>query len=456
MDRVKQPDGGGDAPRPSQNTEAAPGSSPEAPASDPRAAALALWEEGDLTGALEGLTTLLQGLQNGKAPKRTIRSVYKSTLHLLCDMKRWPEVRDLSLAAIDRFPDKAFGHRFLGEARFRLGDMEAAEAAFQAALDRDPLEGASRMALALLKRGPGPSAPRKSPRLWPADQSLFEHPRRVLERYLFRDYPDQPLVQPDTVFATLGSCFADNLARRLGEAGFRVNSQPIGENVNSTYANASLLKWIENGPSDGPTSIMQEVYGSEMRGQFKHAFQSADVFVFTLGVAPCFFDRETGEFAFSTTESIFGREYLNQHCVMRTTTVAENISNIKAILDGLERLAGRRQKIVMTISPVALQATTEFYSAITADCLSKSTLRLACHEICEQRPDIVYWPSFEIVRWLGVHYNRPDRPVFAQEDGNTRHVSNWVVDLIIDLFIQHHSAAGVDSKAAEGAFPSES
>jgi hypothetical protein len=83
--------------------------------------------------------------------------------------------------------------------------------------------------------------------------------------------------------------------------------------------------------------------------------------------------------------------------------------------------------------------TTEFYSAITADCLSKSTLRLACHEVCAKRPDIIYWPSFEIVRWLGVHYTRPDRPVFGHEDGIARHVSNWVVDMIIDLFIQHHS-----------------
>ena len=52
-----------------------------------------------------------------------------------------------------------------------------------------------------------------------------------------------------------------------------------------------------------------------------------------------------------------------------------------------------------------------------------------------------YWPSFEIVRWLGVHYTRPEAPVFGAEDGNTRHVSTWLVDMIVELFIQHHSAA---------------
>ena len=55
-------------------------------------------------------------------------------------------------------------------------------------------------------------------------------------------------------------------------------------------------------------------------------------------------------------------------------------------------------------------------------------------------PDVVYWPSFEIVRWLGPHLPRPP---FAEEDGKTRHVSLWVRDLIIGLFLEYFGPAAI-------------
>ena len=60
------------------------------------------------------------------------------------------------------------------------------------------------MALALLRRGPAANAESRTPIPWPAKARLFDDPRTLLERCLFRDYPDQPLVRPDTVFTTLG------------------------------------------------------------------------------------------------------------------------------------------------------------------------------------------------------------------------------------------------------------
>jgi hypothetical protein len=45
-----------------------------------------------------------------------------------------------------------------------------------------------------------------------------------------------------------------------------------------------------------------------------------------------------------------------------------------------------------------------------------------------------YWPSFEVVRWVGSHLG----PVFGAEDGQPRHVSNFVVDAIVRNFISIH------------------
>jgi hypothetical protein len=185
---------------------------------------------------------------------------------------------------------------------------------------------------------------------------------------------------------------------------------------------------------------MQEALGDERRARLRAEIQGADVFVLTVGVAPCFFDRETGEFAFNSLSTNTAQADLNARCVMRTTTVAENVENLAFILDALGRLGRPDSRIVLTLSPVPLSGTTELYSAITADCLSKSTLRVACHEITTARPEIIYWPSFEIVRWLGVNFSTAERPVFGMEDGSCRHVSNWVVEMVVRYFLKHHLA----------------
>ena len=73
----------------------------------------------------------------------------------------------------------------------------------------------------------------------------------------------------------------------------------------------------------------------------------------------------------------------------------------------------------------------------SADCVSKSTLRVAIHELlAEGHANLHYWPSFEIVRWLGSHI---EEALFG-EDGNTRHVNRKTVRLILESFIRHYYA----------------
>jgi len=68
--------------------------------------------------------------------------------------------------------------------------------------------------------------------------------------------------------------------------------------------------------------------------------------------------------------------------------------------------------------------------------VSKTTLRAALHEVMqESRPEeVYYWPSFEIVRWLGGHTTLP---AFGTDDAVSRHVSNWMVEVIVDRFSRH-------------------
>lgn len=67
-----------------------------------------------------------------------------------------------------------------------------------------------------------------------------------------------------------------------------------------------------------------------------------------------------------------------------------------------------------------------------ADCLSKSTLRVAIAEhMKEATSGVFYWPSFEMVRWIGAHTG----PAYGQDDNLTRHVNKSLVALIVDKFL---------------------
>ena len=398
-----------------------------------------IWRQGRTAEAIERLEQVLDGAF-GPVDDALRRKVL-SRLLVFAPTESWAKAEALALEAVRVFPQEAFGWLHLGEALIQQDRHEEAETRLLKAIEIDPAADDARLLLVMARRRMNPSAvtaKRPKPRPWPDRQHLFDDPRHLLERYLLRGYPAEPFVRAGTTFMTLGSCFAENLARRLAAEGYPVHSEPIGEEVNSTWANRFLLKWVEEGAVDGPTRVIDEVYGPQRRERLRAGIIASDVLVLTLGVAPCFFDRETGEFAFSNMSSHTGHQYLQRQCVMRTTTVAENVANLVEILAAADRIAGRPHRFVLTVSPVALAATTEFYSAVIADCLSKSTLRLACQDLIQARPELIYWPSFEIVRWLGVHYTRPEAPVFGADDGNTRHVSTWLVELIVRLFLDRH------------------
>ena len=390
----------------------------------------------------EGLR-LLGGVIEGRYGTPTeeilVRS-YRRVLKTQVDLGRWPDVLATSEAALGRFPEDAEILWRLGEAHYFLGRRADALTAFERALALDPDMAEARTAVSLLRDDvQAPAAPRQV-RPWPKRQSDFDEPRRLVAKYLLRGRAADRFIRPGANFFTLGSCFAGNLAHRLKEKGFPVHYEDIGEEVNSTFANRSLLDWIERGVIDEPTAVMDELYGPRVRERFREGLSACEVFVMTLGVAACFFREDTGAFAFAPMNTRLGGDALFSRRRMRTTSVAENAENIAAIVAAVRRLARRPPRMVLTVSPVPLSATTEHASAITADALSKSTLLLACEEAVQAPAGrgVVYWPSFEMVRWLGAHYG-PDHPAYAGDDDNTRHVSGWLVDMIIDLFLETHS-----------------
>src|SRR5665213_3912527 len=115
-------------------------------------------------------------------------------------------------------------------------------------------------------------------------------------------------------------------------------------------------------------------------------------------------------------------------------SVQENTDHLRRIIACVHKL-NPDAKVVLTVSPVPLAATFDRPSAVQADAVSKSTLRITVEEVLRDGiPGVYYWPSFEVVRWLGAHLTTGHPPVFGGDDGASRHVSMWLVRMIIRLF----------------------
>ena len=409
-----------------------------------------LRERGEFEASLGHYSEYLAGF----APDAIDRPVLKAligSIHCANALQDWAQMESLSRRVVESFPESGQGPLYLGEALIRQGRHAEAGGALERATAIDPGLSEAHALLQVARAGASVPRERRRARPWPPRNDRFSDLRHLIRRYLLEGEPPGLRIGPDHVLMTLGSCFAENLARRLQAQGYGVHHEPIGEEVNTTFANRHLLEWVEHGPVSAPARAIEAAFGPQMRTRLAEAIASSDIFILTFGVAPCFFDDETGEFAFLWSESELGRDYLNSHCTMRTTTVSENALNIRRIIEALQRLAPHNRGIVLTVSPVPLSGTTELASAITADCISKSTLRVACHEVLSASADprVRYWPSFEIVRWIGPHLGPGYPPPYGADDGNSRHVSAWLVELIIDMFLERHAArlaaAGADA-----------
>lgn len=147
---------------------------------------------------------------------------------------------------------------------------------------------------------------------------------------------------------------------------------------------------------------------------------NGDVFIVTIGVAWIRINPETDEYIPVPQKS--------QRFGMRLSSLSENISNIKSVFELIYDIKPNA-KIVLTVLPAPMVRGIQNIGEppFVSDCLSKSVMRLTAHEICAEFDDrILYWPSFEMVRWLGGHVP----PVFGQSDAHARQPNDELADII--------------------------
>lgn len=272
--------------------------------------------------------------------------------------------------------------------------------------------------------------------LYPDAFATYEDvPRLFREHILPGHLPAGPLLAERDSVVTLGSCFAQELREVLELANFGSTSFWIPSGLNNTYALLDFISWAVTGSathrayryersSDGEIG---EWTPEEERESFERYFREAGAFVFTLGLAEVWTDRENGRvFWRGVPENV----YDERRHEFRLTTVAENEENIREIVRVIHSV-NPTAPIVLTLSPVPLLATFRDMSCMTADCVSKSVLRVALDNVMADRTkNVYYWPSFELVKWAGSAF---DWRAWGED---ARHAHRYLVQCIVNEFVE--------------------
>lgn len=269
----------------------------------------------------------------------------------------------------------------------------------------------------------------------PENISDFEIFENAVDRFIFNDFKEKcPKLKSTSKFFTFGSCFAGNVAREMRRQGIEAESFWVGEEVNTTFSNVNLVKYIL-----GDKEPHYEYYKSLLKNldviELKNKLINSDAVIFTLGVSPAFFNANN-EYVPHSTRNL--KNILqNKDISYRMSSVSENLSNLdllKLIL--LDNTAVKR--VFLTVSPVPIAASLISSATPVDDSESKSILRSAAGEACRSSPDFfIYFPSYEAFRWLPCFRNQPG---FGMDDGSTRHVNTDMVSKVVLSFIE---AAGL-------------
>lgn len=279
------------------------------------------------------------------------------------------------------------------------------------------------------------------PTPYPQHVSEFADIDKLIETSVLCGYSKIDLLSdPQSIIVTQGSCFARNIANSFVRMGIRAAHLNVNEYINTTFANAIFFDYILNEGECNPAivAIFSERVPSTSAAIFRQVLSTCRAFILTIGVAPCWFVRGTNNMVLEPN-----KRKLHEY-EMRTTTVDQNADNIRRIIALIQR-ANPEVQIFLTLSPAPLNYSFEMPSTVVADCVSKSTLRVAIHQVMSQNiTNVRYWPSFEVVRWIGSHIG----PTFGNDDDHPRHVSAEIVDHITRAFIRLHNGQ-VDGQIRE-------
>ena len=292
--------------------------------------------------------------------------------------------------------------------------------------------------------------------------------------------PTFTLRREDKLFA-IGSCFARGIECALVEQEMAVlskatefdsfpainNEMKLGfTNKYSTFSIYNELRWaldpaeefpreslvdVGNGVFYDPhTNPALQLAGFEETKHRREIIESVTrrvaqcrVVIVTLGLVEVWRDKIANVFINTAPIPAALRRHPDRY-EFHITNFTENFSNLEHIHTLLSRFGHPDVQVVVTVSPVPLEATFSSEDVVIANTYSKSILRAAAQEWAATHKNVHYFPSYEIVQ-------NSDRKVTWE--GDLRHVKGEVVYHIMNLFLRHYFAGPPAIRAELSASP---
>lgn len=279
-------------------------------------------------------------------------------------------------------------------------------------------------------------------------------------------------IERDTKIVAAGSCFAQHLARHIQKRGFNFlqtekahpifasrgwddahagtfNYESFSARYGNVYTARQLRQLIDRayGRFEPVTSTWKRKDGmfvDPFRPQVepdgfvsaeevfldrkyhlsavRRAIEEADVFVFTLGLTEAWMDNRDGA-VFPVAPGVSGGVYDLDIHEFKNFSVSETTDDMSYSIDQI-RQANPAVKILLTVSPVPLNATYEPRHVLQSTVYSKSVLRVAAQEMRNSYDFVDYFPSFEIITspQCGGKYFASD--MRSIEEAGVEHVMN--------------------------------
>jgi len=189
-------------------------------------------------------------------------------------------------------------------------------------------------------------------------------------------------------------------------------------------------------PQIQPGGFLSEKELLADRAHHFHCIRTAvaemDVFVFTLGLTECWQDTRDGA-VFPLAPGVAGGIYDPEMVSFANFDVEETYADLKEAFRIIREI-NPRTKIIVTVSPVALNATYESRHVLLSTTWSKSVLRICAEKVTKEFKDCTYFPSYEIITSPHV------RGAYFASD--CREVTENGVDHVMNLFLKHFTNDG--------------
>jgi hypothetical protein len=284
-----------------------------------------------------------------------------------------------------------------------------------------------------------------------------------------------PLLTPDDLIISAGSCFAANIVPHLEAVGYeylrteivdeeddRFNYSRYSATYGNIYTARQFRQLVER--SLGRFKPMEDrwvaadaiidpyrpglPFAAEDESEFdllihshlkktREAFERATVLVFTLGLTEAWISTLDGA-AFPACPGVIAGTFDPSRHRLVNFHVREIVEDMRAALAQLREI-NPKLRTLLTVSPVPLVATATGKHVYVANFYSKAALRAAAEEIAESEPSVTYFPAMEIV--LGMDAD-------ANFEADRRNVSAAGVARVMDALLGVCHLPSSESKAS--------